>query len=471
MTQLTCSYLSLPERCYERVAPEAFVDPQLRVFNEDLARTLGVAFHDDAHAAMVLSGQQLLPGSEPIAQAYAGHQFGHFVPQLGDGRAHLLGEASGFDIQLKGSGRTRFSRRGDGKSALGPVIREFLVSEGMHALGIPTTRSLAIVTTGEDVLRQDGPEPGGILTRVAASHIRVGTFQYFVCRQDDEALRALVDYTIERHYPEVAAVKTLPERCLALLRAFAERQGDLVASWYGLGFIHGVMNTDNCALAGITIDYGPCAFQDEFSLRKVFSSIDHQGRYAYSNQMSIIQWNVLRFAECLLPLIADKPEQASELANEVLKDVFATYGTRLHNVFARKLGLGGKHEGDESLVDGLLTYLDAHALDFTLSFYRLPDLLTGDDRHFPQDSRLSDFLAKWQARQPDAQLMAAANPHVIPRNHHVQAVIDSAYTDDYGPLHEMWSALQSPFAVDAKLKRFAEPPAEHERVRQTFCGT
>ena len=298
------SYLNLPHRFYQSIRPASFPDPQLVMFNSELAQELGLEFSSDAEIAKIFSGKELLPGSEPIAQAYAGAQFGHFVPLLGDGRAHIIGEINGLDIQLKGSGRTQFSRRGDGKSALGPVIREFLVSEAMHALGVPTTRALCAVTTGERVMRMEGPEPGGIFTRVADSHVRVGTFQYFSNQEDLEALTLLTDYVIDRHYPDIQQ-KDLGERCLELLRRFADRQGDLVAQWFGFGFIHGVMNTDNCSIAGITIDYGPCAFLDEFKFSKVFSSIDRQGRYAYGNQMNITEWNILRFAECLIPLIND----------------------------------------------------------------------------------------------------------------------------------------------------------------------
>ena len=464
------TYLGLPERFYEQVRPESFLDPQLVLFNSALASELGLELSGEYDLARVFSGQDLLPGSKPIAQAYAGFQFGHPVPQLGDGRAHLLGELSGFDIQLKGSGRTRFSRRGDGRSALGPVVREFLVAEAMHTLGIPTTRSLCIVTTGEKVMRQDGMEPGGILTRVAQSHIRVGTFQYFAFQDDNEALEMLTDYTIRRHYPEIQD-KNLSDRCLQLLRSFADRQGDLVASWYGLGFIHGVMNTDNCAMAGITIDYGPCAFMDEFRLQKVFSSIDQQGRYAYGNQMPILEWNILRFAECLLPLIDSDLESAASKVKEVLKEILPSFPKRLFQVFAKKLGLESLEEGDDELITGLLQYLEAHSLDFTLSFTNLEALHAGETEFYPNDEKQKTFLEKWKDRNPDVSQLSKVNPKIIPRNHQVEKAIQQANQGNYEPLQKMWEALQSPFEIAEQHRYLMTPPKPEERVFQTFCGT
>lgn len=470
MNTLVSSYLELPERFYERSRPATFPDPKLVLLNDGLAEELGLSFAQPADAAAVLSGQRFLAGSEPIAQAYAGSQFGHFVPQLGDGRAHLLGEAKGFDIQLKGSGRTAFSRRGDGRSALGPVVREFLVSEAMYALGIPTTRSLAIVTTGEQVLRQDGPEPGGILTRVAESHIRIGTFQYFACRDDNEGLALLADYTIRRHFPNLIDLGP-SERCLALLREVGQKQRDLVASWYALGFIHGVMNTDNCSLAGITIDYGPCAFMDEFRFHKVFSSIDHQGRYAYSNQMAVLKWNIAQLADCLLPLIHNDREQATALADEALGEVFGTYGEALYEALGRKLGFAEYKAGDEQIVQEFLRFLEDNELDFTLSFSRLSELLAGDDSSYPKTEALKTFAQQWRARNPDPHVLKAANPVLIPRNHQIQRAIDRANQGDYSPLMEMWEALKTPFMVQDKHKHLLMPPKAEERVKQTFCGT
>ena len=359
--------------------------------------------------AEVFSGQKFLPGSEPIAQAYAGFQFGHPVPQLGDGRAHLLGEMNGFDIQLKGSGRTRFSRQGDGRSALGPVVREFLVSEAMHALAVPTTRSLCIVTTGEEVVRQDGPEPGGILTRVAESHIRVGTFQYFAFKADLEALELLTNYTIHSHYPEIKGAN-ISDSCLKLLQNFADRQGDLVSQWYALGFIHGVMNTDNCALAGITIDYGPCAFMDEFRFYKVFSSIDHKGRYSYGNQMPIIEWNILRLADCLLPLIDADQEIAAKKVQDALHDTFSSFQERVYDAYAKKLGIMNFEKGDEGLVGDFMSYLEAHELDYTNSFSHLAALHAGETDFFPKTKELKSFCEKWKERKPDLSSLGKGQP-------------------------------------------------------------
>ena len=470
MIKLKNSYAELPERFYERVRPENFQAPELLLFNSALSDEMGFELSEKDDVARVFSGQDLLPGSEPIAQAYAGFQFGHPVPQLGDGRAHLLGELNGFDIQLKGSGRTSFSRRGDGRSALGPVIREFLVSEGMHALGVPTTRSLCIVTTGEQVLRQNGPEPGGILTRVAESHVRVGTFQYFSFQDDHEALEILTDYTIRRHYSEIQSTQ-LSGRCLELIRSFADRQGDLVAQWYALGFIHGVMNTDNCSMAGITIDYGPCAFMDEFVFQKVFSSIDHQGRYAYGNQMPILEWNILRFAECLLPLIADDPETASSKVKEVLNEILPSFPKRVFRAFARKLGLKDFQSGDEAIIREFLEYLEENSLDFTLSFAHLEALYGGETKFYPNDAKRSAFLEKWKDRGPDLSQVNAVNPRLIPRNHQIERVIQQANQGNYGPLEEMWEVLKTPFKASDEHLSFMDPPRPDERVRQTFCGT
>ena len=467
---LTHTYTDLPERFYQRTNPATFPDPELVVFNSDLADNLGLTFSSDIETAQILSGQRLLPGSEPIAQAYAGSQFGHFVPQLGDGRAHLLGEINGLDIQLKGSGRTRFSRGGDGRSPLGPAIREFLVSEAMHALGVPTSRSLGVVTTGEMVYRQDGPEPGAVLTRLADSHLRVGTFQYFRHRNDLQALELLCDYTVGRHYQEIACSK-LADRCLELLRAVAQRQGDLVARWYAVGFIHGVMNTDNCSMAGVTIDYGPCAFMDEFHFTKVFSSIDQQGRYAYGNQMTVAAWNIQRLADCLLPLISDDPEVAASRISDALTDVFASFTESVYLAFARKLGLPELNSDVEELITDFLRYLESHSLDFTLSFANLGRLCEGDTKHYVVNSDLDAFLRRWKDQDPDLSQISAANPSLIPRNHQIEKVIDNANSGDYGHLTELWNALKNPYDVPGKYRHFTGPPRVEERVYQTFCGT
>ncbi len=467
---LTHSYTDLPERFYQRTNPERFPAPELVLFNADLAEELGLVFSNEAEIAQVLSGQTLLPGSEPIAQAYAGSQFGHFVPQLGDGRAHLLGEIKDLDLQLKGSGRTKFSRGGDGRSPIGPAIREFLVSEAMHALGIPTSRSLSVVATGEMVYRQDGPEPGAILTRLCESHLRVGTFQYFHHRDDLQALELLCDYTIKRHYPEIACSE-LPDRCLELLRAFAKRQGDLVAQWYGVGFIHGVMNTDNCSMAGITIDYGPCAFLDDFKFMKVFSSIDQQGRYAYGNQMAIAEWNIYCFADCLLPLIADDQKLSATKVKEALADISSSFASLIHQTFARKLGLAESDSSSETLITDFLRYLETHSLDFTLGFSNLRNLYEGDKGFYTENSDLESFLARWKDQAPDFSQMDQVNPKVIPRNHQIERVIDHANNGDCEPVAEMWEALKSPYTVSTNHQHFIDPPDLDEQVYQTFCGT
>ncbi|MDD9952371.1 MAG: YdiU family protein [Zetaproteobacteria bacterium] len=468
--ELQNSYVKLPDRFYQKICPEKFSDPKLVLFNHDLADELGLNLSDASEIAQLCSGQRLLPGSQPIAQAYAGSQFGHFSPQLGDGRAHLLGELKGLDLQLKGSGRTRFSRRGDGRSPLGPAIREFLVSEAMHALGVPTTRSLSVVTTGETVYRQDGPTPGAILARVAESHLRVGTFQYFASQGDLEALEILTNYTIKRHYPGIRSTQ-ISDCCLELLRLFAERQGDLVARWYALGFIHGVMNTDNCSMAGITIDYGPCAFLDEFHQMKVFSSIDKFGRYAYGNQMAIVEWNIHRLADCLLPLIADDPQRAVSMAEQVLEEPLASFHNRLYLGFARKLGLKSLPEEGHTLVIDFLRYLQAHSLDFTLSFSHLRSLYEGDTHFYPVTSELHSFLSRWKALDPDLYQMDSINPRLIPRNHQIEKVITHANQGDYQPFEQMWEALKSPFEVSEEYGYLMDAPKMSERVYQTFCGT
>ena len=463
------SYAKLPDRFYEQIKPEVYQDSELVLYNPDLATELDLNIDHD-EMLRICSGQSQLGNSPAIALAYAGAQFGHFVPELGDGRAHLIGEAQGYDIQLKGSGRTRFSRGGDGRSALGPVIREFLVSEAMHALGIPTTRSLCMITTGEKVMRQYGAEPGGVLARVASSHIRVGTFQYFSSRADHEALDILLDYTLRRHYPEIRH-ESLSDRCLSLLQSFAKRQRDLVASWYEVGFIHGVMNTDNCALAGITIDYGPCAFLDEFQFHKVFSSIDAQGRYAYGNQMPIIEWNILRLADCLLPLIADDQQIAISKVKEVLSETLMTFPQTIYQLYARKLGVDNYAETDGALVIDFLQYLEDNALDFTLAFSNLESLYSGECDFYPETKELHEFVTKWKSFSPNLSELNKTNPKLIPRNHQIQNVIDQAYKNNYDPLREMWEALKTPYVVSDEHIRFLTPPEPDERVYQTFCGT
>ncbi len=468
------TYAGLPERFYTRMAPEPVKAPELLLLNRTLAEELGLdpdALQTEEGVA-VLAGNAVPEGADPLAQVYAGHQFGGFSPQLGDGRAILLGEIvdrDGIrrDIQLKGSGRTPYSRMGDGRAWIGPVIREFLVSEAMHALGVPTTRSLAAVATGETVLREQ-PFPGGVLTRVAASHIRVGTFQFFAARGDAEALRALTDYAIARHYPGA-------DGPLALLEAVIDAQARLVAQWMGLGFIHGVMNTDNTAISGETIDYGPCAFMDAYHPATVFSSIDQGGRYAYARQPEILAWNLAQFATCLLPLIDDDPEVAVKRAQAAMDRYPERARHEWARVFRAKLGLAREEDGDPDLAIRLLETMAAQNADFTNVFRGLADGTARD--WFTDPAAFEAWEAEWRARlareegEATARLKAA-NPAIIPRNHRVEETIRAALSGDLGPARRLHTALAAPFAdPDAKTRPYTRPPAESEIVHATFCGT
>ncbi len=455
------TYFNLPHAFYEEALPAKFQAPYLIAYNTKLAKELGIELEENELSA-IFSGQRIPAGANPIALAYAGFQFGHPVPQLGDGRALLLGEVNGQDIQLKGSGQTPFSRRGDGRSALGPVLREYLVSEAMHTLGVPSTRALAAVATGESVLRQFGEEPGGVFTRVAASHIRVGTFQYFAFKQDMDSMRILLDYTIERHYPHL---KDHPQKALELINEVTMNQSELIAKWMGLGFIHGVMNTDNFSMAGITIDYGPCAFMDEYKAGKVFSSIDRDGRYSFSNQPLIAQWNILRLADCLLPLIHETQEQAIELVETKVIPLFSLFEQKKYEVFAKKLGIDST---EKNLIDDFLSYLEEESLDFTLSFRNLPMLLQEEQHFFPKTSLLRDFLTRWK---PDLSHSDQVNPLYIPRNHMVQRAIDSAYEGDYSFFEKMLNVITNPYVFQENREEFTLPPTNSERVYKTFCGT
>jgi uncharacterized protein YdiU (UPF0061 family) len=478
------SYARLPGRFYARLDPTPVAAPRLLKLNQALAHQLGL----DAGAlatpegVAILAGNGIAPGSQPIALAYAGHQFGNFVPQLGDGRAILLGEVvdragARRDIQLKGSGPTPFSRRGDGRAALGPVLREYIVSEAMAALGIPTTRSLAAVATGEPVLRETAL-PGAVLTRVASSHIRVGTFQFFAARGDGEALRLLADHAIERHYPEA---RRDPQPYRALFEAVIARQAELVAGWMLVGFIHGVMNTDNCSIAGETIDYGPCAFMDAYKPDTVFSSIDHGGRYAYANQPRICHWNLARFGETLLPLLADDSDKALEIANESLATFQARYGRALMAGMRRKLGLATEEEGDAPLAQALLNAMAAAGADFTRTFRLLdPESDDGVRPLFADPAAYDDWAARWRerlAREPQdpatrRAAMRLANPAYIPRNHRVEAVLAAAIErDDYAPFEELLQVLARPYEERAGLDDYAGPPPAGQGVYRTFCGT
>jgi uncharacterized protein YdiU (UPF0061 family) len=483
------SYARLPERFYARVEPTPVAAPRLIQLNRGLASQLGLdpAWLTTPAGIDVLAGNRIAEGSEPIATAYAGHQFGGFVPQLGDGRAILLGEVIDRDgvrrdLQLKGCGPTPFSRRGDGRAALGPILREYIVSEAMAALGIPTTRSLAAVLTGEKIFREK-VLPGAVLTRVAASHIRVGTFQYFACRGDDDAGRVLADHVIARHYPHVASVEK-PYR--ALLAAVIKAQAELIAQWMLVGFIHGVMNTDNMSIAGESIDYGPCAFIDEFHPGTVFSSIDAMGRYAYGNQPTIAHWNLVRLAECLLPLLAENPEEAVYQATTELEAFAPLFHAAHLTGLRRKLGLTTKHEGDEALGRDLLDAMTTGHADFTLTFRRLSES-AADAAHdesiralFTNPAACHEWLARWRARSQDEpiaaearrDLMRSSNPAFIPRNHRVEAVIRAGEdNNDYGPFEELLAVLSRPYEDQPGFEHYSLPPQQHERVLQTFCGT
>lgn len=475
------SYARLPEKFYSRQAPEPVRDPRTVVINTVLAESLGLDAGEvsRADAAAYFAGNRLPEGAEPIAQAYSGHQYGHFTT-LGDGRAILLGEhltPSGerFDIQLKGSGRTPYSRGGDGRAALGSMLREYLISEAMHFLGIPTTRSLAVVTTGEMVFRQD-VLPGAILTRVAASHIRVGTFQHFAARGDYEAVGVLLRYTLQRHFPRVAESE---EPALALLRGVVERQAELLARWYSVGFIHGVMNTDNMALSGETIDYGPCAFMNAYDPETVYSSIDRHGRYAYGNQAMVAQWNLARFAETLLPLIDPREEQAVEQAEEILKQFGDSFQRHWRILMRAKLGLFGEEEGDPKLISSLLDWMRQNKADYTNTFCDLTEMPLPDHPPYDQED-FRTWLDTWQkrlARQTETneevrRQMAVHNPVIIPRNHRVEEALQAAEKEgDYGKLERLQRALSRPFDADPEFREYRQPPAKGEDVTATFCGT
>jgi uncharacterized protein YdiU (UPF0061 family) len=482
-------YASLPERFFARLAPTPVARPALVKINQVLATELelNLADLDVLALAGLFSGNVLPQGVAPVAMAYAGHQFGHFVPQLGDGRAILLGESRDRggvlrDIQLKGCGRTPYSRSGDGRAALGPVLREYLVSEAMHALGIPTTRSLAAVTTGETVQRE-AAMPGAILTRVGASHVRVGTFEYFAARRDIEATRLLADYVINRHYPLCARD---PNPYLRLLEQVVARQASLIAQWMNVGFIHGVMNTDNMTVSGETIDFGPCAFMDSFDPATVFSSIDEQGRYAYANQPHAAAWNLARFAETLLPLMDADPQRAVDAATEVISNFGTLYADRWLAGMRGKLGLSTPEPGDRALAEDLLGAMHRNQADFTETFRELCAAArdprdNGPLRGLMVDSRdFDDWVQRWRTRTAReaitptarAESMQQANPAYIPRNHRVEQMIAAAVEHgNFRPFEELLQALLKPYVERPPFAAYRNPPQPDERVLQTFCGT
>jgi serine/tyrosine/threonine adenylyltransferase len=483
------TYAKLPARFFASVSPTPVREPRALKVNRKLAAELGLDPDDLASPSgtEILAGNALPAGAEPLAMAYAGHQFGSFVPQLGDGRAILLGEiVSGdgrrVDIQLKGSGRTPFSRGGDGRAALGPVLREYVVSEAMCALGIPTTRALAAVLTGEPVHREERL-PGAILTRVSASHIRVGTFQFFAARADREALATLASYALHRHYPDAAGKGN---DALALLERVLTAQAGLVARWLGVGFVHGVMNTDNTTVSGETIDFGPCAFLDEYDPGKTFSSIDHDGRYAFANQPRIAHWNVTRFAETLLPLLADDEEEAVRLATGCLARFPDVFEAAFARVLRAKLGLVREEEDDLTLAADLLERMAASGVDYTLLFRGLCAAAadpSADERIaslFTKPGAFHDWAERWRRRlatedvSPDARAaaMRLANSAFVPRNHRIAQAIDAAVRrQDFEPFETLVRALARPYDDQPEHAHLAEPPRPEERVTQTFCGT
>lgn len=467
------SYARLPDRFYTRVAPSKVTGPALLKRNDRLARDLG--FNPDQLSAEVLTGNKILPGMDPLAQVYAGHQFGGWVPQLGDGRAILLGEVTGAfgrrDIQLKGAGRTPYSRNGDGRAWLGPVMREYILSEAMHALSIPTTRALGAALTGDMVQRERG-FPGAILTRVAASHIRVGTFQYFAARQDIDALNALLDHAIARHYPDADGPDA--DGPLGFLAAVVAAQAELIARWMSVGFIHGVMNTDNMTVSGETIDYGPCAFMDAFHPRTVFSSIDRGGRYAFQEQPNMAVWNLAQLATSLLPLIKGDKDAAVNAASAVLDGFADQFRAHWLRAYRAKLGLLREEDGDEALITGLLQRMASSQADFTATFTALTQGQA--DQHITDDGAWDSWAPDWQARRAretgDTQaVMRGANPVLIARNHLVEQAIQAGLDGDYAPFHRLVAALERPFDPAPQDLDLAKPPQSHERVLRTFCGT
>lgn len=487
--RLENSYANLPEVFYARVAPTPVPDPKLIRINRPLAQQLGLDYNMLAapDGVAVLAGNHVPDGAKPLAMAYAGHQFGNFVPSLGDGRAVLLGElvdGDGMrrDVQLKGAGRTPFSRMGDGRAVLGPVLREYIVSEAMAGLGVPTTRALAMVSTGETLVRET-TQPGAILTRVAASHVRVGTFEYFHRRGDDASMRTLADYVVNRNYPALAAAEN---PYAALLDAVCERVGKLMAQWLLVGFVHGVMNTDNASIVGETIDYGPCAFMDSYRPDAVYSSIDHAGRYAYNQQPAVGHWNLIQLAECLVPLLAENDEQAIERAKASLVVYRTAFETAYNDGLAAKIGLTQRRESDEELVADLLHGMADQQADFTLVFRRLSELAGSDAgsdaavRTLFQDPSVFDAWAKrWRARlseqggsdQQRQAAMRTVNPAYVPRNHRVQQVIEAAEEGDWRPLDELLTVVAAPFEDHPELVAYAQPPRPQEVVQRTYCGT
>lgn len=472
MINFNNTYDSLPSHFYAKSTPARFKKPKLIIFNDELAKNvLNIDTSNFSNNEMTLyfSGQKVFDNSSMISTAYSGHQFGHFNPTLGDGRATLIGEVLNnenqrFDIQLKGSGPTQYSRQGDGLSALGPVLREYIVSEAMHSLGVPTTRSLCAVESSKEVYREQ-VLPGGVLTRVAKSHIRIGTFEFFASRGDLDGLQVLADYTIDRHYPQLASHS---DKYLELIEATASNWSTLIAKWMSVGFIHGVMNTDNMSICGETIDFGPCAFMDTYKSNQVYSFIDRHGRYAFNNQINIAKWNLARFASALLPLIDKDENIAIQKTNAKLEVLYPLYDQQYADIMSSKLGIENSNQKNIELVNQWLNFLEKNKLDFTLSFYKL----THEIEYFNQFSEFEEInnirLALMNNKEESFELMKRANPFLVPRNHHIEAVIQAGLSGDYSLFHRMNDALKDPWQTN---DHFGLPPRPEEIIQNTFCGT
>ena len=474
------TYSKLPDDFLVKQAPIPVKSPELIIINKDLSKDLDLDFTNisEENLSQLFSGNLLPTGSNSIAQAYAGHQFGHFT-MLGDGRAVLMGEHLSknnerYDIQFKGSGKTPFSRSGDGRAALGPMLREYIISEAMHGLGIPTTRSLAVVKTGENVMR-DTYLPGAILTRVASSHIRVGTFQYIAATQNDKNLKVMLDYVINRHYSNI---KNSKNQALDLLKTLMDVQIDLVVNWMRTGFIHGVMNTDNMSISGETIDYGPCAFMDEYNPERVFSSIDQQGRYAFLNQPKIIKWNLARFAECIIPFMDDNNDKAIEIATQTINTFEEIYKKKWLNMMRDKLGLFGEDTNDQALIIDLLNWMNDNKADYTNTFC----FLMGQKFSINKKYNNEDFLIwkkKWDSRlklnnntqEKYLKLMHSVNPLVIPRNHKVEEALEAANNNNNTPMKKLIKVLEKPYTNQENISEFQLPGSFENEKYQTFCGT
>ena len=480
--KLSNSYIGLPEEFYQSIEPTPVKSPSLIAFNSELAESLNIILSNEEKLNF-FSGNVVPSDSIPIALNYSGHQFGNFVHELGDGRAILLGEVRNkedrYDVQLKGSGQTKFSRQGDGRSALGPVIREYILSEAMHHLGVPTSRALAAITTGEFVTR-DAFEPGGILTRVATSHLRVGTFEYFASRQQWDDLKILADYAIQRHFPEI---RQTSNHYLELLKKVSTNQSILMSKWMSVGFVHGVMNTDNFTISGETIDYGPCAFLDEYHPGKVFSSIDQAGRYAFGNQPSIASWNLASLAGCLIAFIDKDSDKANKLATEVLENFSIETNQRILDLMCQKIGLAGNNQKNQTLLKRLLKIMMDNQSDYTITFRGISEVLRDNlDEFYGQFNdreEIEVWLIDWQNQLKEehkdiaslAEQLDSINPAFIPRNHILQEVIEGAYENDFTKFYEMIEIIKNPFVANKETSSYMTAPLEEQKISKTFCGT